>query len=308
MRGEFQRAIRTHTRSSERLALSRTPAGVPFAMMAFGARGECTRAGGRQREPASGSRVDGNGGYGTDALSDGVRMNADDSLHYEAADPIQKPLAVGLGLQLAVLTLNSAVLLPSIVFRAAGAERFLLWAVFAGMLACGIVTIVQAVGGRRFGAGYLMVHGASSPFIAVCVAALVQAGPAMLATLVLASGLAQAAFSQRLALLHRILTPVVTGTVMMLLPVTVMPVLLAMLNELPAGAPPVAGPLCGFVTLAVIVGVYLKGTGGLRRWAPVAGIAAGAAVGALFGIYDTGLIAPMRLGSACRKGVRRGWT
>ena len=218
-------------------------------------------------------------------------MNADDSLQYEATDPIAKPLAAGLGLQLAVLTLNSAVLLPSIVFRAAGAESFLLWAVFAGMLACGIVTVVQAVGASRFGAGYQMVHGASSPFIAVCVAALVQAGPAMLATLVLASGLAQAAFSQRLALLHRILTPVVTGTVMMLLPVTVMPILFAMLNQLPAGAPPVAGPLCGFVTLAVTVGLYLKGTGGLRRWAPVVGIAAGAVAGAFFGIYDTGLIA-----------------
>lgn len=36
-------------------------------------------------------------------------MNADDSLQYEATDPIEKPLAVGLGLQLAVLTLNSTV-------------------------------------------------------------------------------------------------------------------------------------------------------------------------------------------------------
>ena len=218
-------------------------------------------------------------------------MNPDDNLRYQATDSIEKPLAFGLGLQLAALTLNSAVLLPTIVFRAAGTERFLLWAVFAGMLACGVVTVVQAVGAGRFGAGYLMVHGASSPFIAVCVAALVQAGPAMLATLVLVSGLAQAAFSQRLALLHRILTPVVTGTVIMLLPVTVMPILFRMLNELPAGAPAAAGPLCGFVTLAVAVGAYLKGTDGLRRWAPVAGIAAGSVVGAFFGIYDTGLIA-----------------
>ena len=218
-------------------------------------------------------------------------MRPDDNLRYEASDPIERPLALGLGLQLAALTLNSAVLLPTIVFRAADAERFLVWAVFAGMVACGVITIVQAVRLRRFGAGYLMLHGASSPFIAVCVAALLQGGPAMLATLVLVSGLAQAAFSERLALLHRILTPVVTGTVIMLLPVTVMPILLRMLNEMPSGAPAVAGPLCALTTLATAVWIYLKGRGGLRRWAPVAGIAAGAVTGAFFGIYETGLVA-----------------
>jgi len=218
-------------------------------------------------------------------------MRPDDNLRYEATDPIERPLAFGLGLQLAVLTLNSAVLLPTIVFRAADAESFLLWAVFAGMLACGIITIVQAVRLKRFGAGYQMLHGVSSPFIAVCVAALLQGGPTMLATLVLVSGLAQAAFSERLALLHRILTPVVTGTVIMLLPVTVMPILLRMLNEVPSGAPAVAGPLCALATLTTAVGIYLKGTGGLRRWAPVAGIAAGSVVGAIFGIYETAVVA-----------------
>ncbi len=218
-------------------------------------------------------------------------MRPDETLRYEASDPIERPLAFGLGLQLAVLTLNSAVLLPTIVFRAADAESFLLWAVFAGMLTCGIITIVQAVRLRRFGAGYLMLHGASSPFVAVCVAALLQGGPTMLATLVLVSGLAQAAFSERLALLHRILTPVVTGTVIMLLPVTVMPILFRMIDEVPSGAPPTAGLLCALATLATAAGIYLKGTGGLRRWAPVAGIAAGSVVGAFFGIYETGLVA-----------------
>ena len=218
-------------------------------------------------------------------------MRPDDALRYEASDPLARPLASGLGLQLAVLTLNSAVLLPTIVFRAADQEGYLLWAVFAGMLACGIVTIVQAVRLGRFGAGYLMLHGASSPFIAVCVAALLQGGPTMLATLVLVSGLAQAAFSERLALLHRLLTPAVTGTVIMLLPVTVMPILFRLLDEVPSGAPAMAGPLCAAATLTTAVGIYLKGAGGLRRWAPVAGIAAGSIVGAFFGIYETGLVA-----------------
>ena len=221
----------------------------------------------------------------------GTRMRSDENLRHEVADPVARPLTAGLGMQLAVLSLNSAVLLPTIVFRAAGAEPFLLWAVFAGMMTCGIITALQAVGVGRFGARYLMLQGTSSPFIAVCVAALVHGGPPMLATLVLVAGLAQAVFSDRLALLHRILTPVVTGTVIMLLPVTVMPVLFRMVDELPAGAPAVAGSLSAIVTLAVAVGVHLKGTGRLRLWAPLAGIAAGAVVAGFFGIYDTRFVA-----------------
>ena len=218
-------------------------------------------------------------------------MRPDEGLRCEATDPVERPLAVGLGLQLAVLSLNSAVLLPTIVFRAADAEEFLLWAVFAGMLACGIITSLQAIRVGRFGAGYLSLHGVSSPFIAVCVAALVQGGPPMLAALVLVSGLAQAAFSERLALLHRILTPVVTGTVIMLLPVTVMPILFRTLNQLPPEAPAGAAPLSALVTLATTVGIHLKGTGRLRLWAPLAGVAAGSVVGGFFGIYEVGLVA-----------------
>ena len=218
-------------------------------------------------------------------------MRPDQGLRYEAADPVARPVGLGLGLQLAVLSLNSAVLLPTIVFRAADQGEFLLWAVFAGMLACGVMTAVQAVRPGRLGAGYQMLHGASSPFIAVCVVALVQGGPPVLATLVVVSGLVQAAFSERLALLHRILTPVVTGTVIMLLPVTVMPILFRMLNDLPAGAPAAAGPLCACVTVATAAGIHLKATGRLRLWAPAAGLAAGSVVGAFFGIYEVGLVA-----------------
>ena len=218
-------------------------------------------------------------------------MRAEEGLNYEATDRVGGPVALGLGVQIAILALNLAVLVPTIVFRAAGAEPFLLWAVFTAMVVSGVSTVVQAVRVGRFGAGYLMVQGATSPYIAVCVAALVQGGPSLLATLVVVTGLVQAAFSERLALLHRILTPVVTGTVIMLMPVTVMPVVFRMVNEPLPGVSPAAAPLCAAVTLAAAVLVHLKATGRLRLWSPVAGIAAGSAVGGLFSIYDTGLVA-----------------
>ena len=95
----------------------------------------------------------------------------------------------------------------------------------------------------------------------------------------------------RLSLLRRILTPVITGTMIMLLPVTVMPVLFDMLNEVPPGTPEYMGPLSAGITICVILIMVLRGRGILRLWAPAAGIVVGSLVSAYFGIYDVGRVA-----------------
>ena len=220
-----------------------------------------------------------------------MRPDAGEHLRYEVCDRVPKPLALGLGVQLAVLCINGVVLMPSVVFRAGGAEEFLLWGVFASVLACGVSSILQAARMGRIGGGYVLAHGSSAIFLAVCVAALSRGGPGMLATMVVLSAGVQLLFAARLSLLHRILTPIVAGTVVMLLPVTVMPVLFGMLNEIPPGAPEVASPLSAGVTIAVTVGIVLKAGGKLRLWGPAIGIAAGALVGAALGIYDGARVA-----------------
>ena len=205
---------------------------------------------------------------------------------------IPAPLTVGLALQLAALVLPGAVLIPTIVFRGGGQhEEVLLWAVFASLVAGGVTTAIQALGAGRFGAGYLIATGTSGASIAVSIAALDAGGPALLASLVLAMALFQFAFSARLALFRRILTPTVTGTIIMLTPVTVMPVIFEQLNNVPDGTPAVGGPLSAITTLAVVVGIMLKARGVLRLWAPIAGIVAGSLVSFAFGLYDIGRIA-----------------
>ena len=220
-----------------------------------------------------------------------LRTGSEEDLRYEVDDRIPGSLSLALGLQLAALCVNGAVLMPTIVFRAGGAEDLVFWAAFAAVLTCGVSAIMQAVRVGRIGAGFALTHVSSAIFIAVCAEALLQGGPGLLATLVVISALAQGALSARLSLLHRVLTPVVTGTVVMLLPVTVMPILFGMLNELPAGAPTLAAPVSAGVTICTILAMALKGKGTLRLWAPAAGIVAGAVVGAWFGIYDTGRVA-----------------
>ena len=205
---------------------------------------------------------------------------------------ISFPLTVGLGLQLVGLVMPGAVLIPTIVFRGAGQpEAVLLWAVFVSVVACGVITGIQALRVGRLGAGYLIATGTSGAAIAVSIAALEAGGPALLATLVLALALLQIAFSTRLALFRRILTPTVTGTIIMLTPVTVMPVVFEQLGNVPDGSPAVAGPLSAVATLAVVVGIMLKARGALRLWAPVIGVVAGSLVAAPFGLYDMDRIA-----------------
>ena len=213
-------------------------------------------------------------------------------LRYEPEERPPPALALGLGFQFAMLTVAGIVLTPAIVVRAAGgSEDFLSWAAFAALAISGVTTTLQAVRVGRVGAGHVLLMGTSAAFIAVCVTALVEGGPGLLATLVTLSALFQFALSTRLSLLRRILTPTVCGTVIMLIPVTLMPIMFGMLTEVPEGAPPPAAPLSVVVTLVVTVGVTLRATNVLRLWAPVIGIGAGCAVAGWFGIYDTQLVA-----------------
>ncbi|MDE2912990.1 MAG: hypothetical protein OXL68_08705 [Paracoccaceae bacterium] len=224
-----------------------------------------------------------------------MRTDASDTTSDSDRHPdkkIRAMLAAGLGIQLAGMAIPGTVLIPTVVFRAAGeAESLMLWAVFASVMICGVVTILQAVRVGRIGAGYILVTGTSGASIAVSIAALTEGGPALLAVLVLVLSFFQFVFSARLALFRQILTPTVMGTVLMLTPVTVMPVIFDQLKNVPAGAPPSAAPLSTLATLLVIAVIVLKAKGPLRLWAPVIGIVAGSIVAGAFGLYDVDRVA-----------------
>ena len=201
-------------------------------------------------------------------------------------------LSIGLGLQLAVLTVAVPILFPTVVMRAGGApEASVAWAVFAAVAISGATTALQSARIGRVGGGHVLVMGTSSAFIGVCITAVAEGGPAMLATLVVVSALFQLVLSARLALFRRIVTPSVSGTVIMLIPVTVMPFVFGMLEEVPEDSPAHAAALSALATTVVICGISLKAAGALRLWAPVVGVVAGSVVGGLFGLYDLDRVA-----------------
>ncbi len=214
------------------------------------------------------------------------------NIRYEPHERPAPTLAFGLGLQIAVLTVAGIILIPTIVMRAGGAsESYLSWAVFATVAICGATTMLQAVRVWRIGTGHVVIMGATGSFIAVCITAVAEGGPALLATLVVVSSLVPIVLAARLSVFQRLLTPTVSGTVIMLIPVAVMPPVFDLLTAVPAGSPPPAAPLSALAAVVAIAAVALKATGTLRLWAPMIGILAGTGVAAAYGLYDVDRVA-----------------
>ena len=208
-------------------------------------------------------------------------------VRYEPDDLPRPLLALGLAVQYATLYLASMVVTVLIVVRSAGLEdSYLSWAVFAGLIVSGLTTMLQTARRPRLGSGHLLVMGPSGAFIAVSITALVEGGPALLATLVMLSSLAQFRIARRLSTLRRLITPTVSSTIIMLIPVTLAPVIFDLFAHTPTGTSAAAAPLAGGATLAVMMILTLRTRGLARIWAPVAGVVCGCVVGAAFGIYD----------------------
>ena len=107
------------------------------------------------------------------------------SVLYEPHERPPYPLAFGLSFQRAMIMGPGLVLIPTIVMRAANQdESYLLWTIFALLMVNGLITIVQTLGLGRFGSGYVLVMGSTSAFIGVCVTALTEGGPSLLASLI----------------------------------------------------------------------------------------------------------------------------
>ena len=213
--------------------------------------------------------------------------HVNENVRYEPDDSPPRLVTVGSGIQAAMLIVAPVVLTVVIVARIADQpESYIAWGAFAALLVGGVTTILQAVKVGRIGSGHILIMGTSGAFISVCVVALVEGGPAMMATLVVISSLFQFMLAARLSLLRRIFTPVVTGTVIMLIAATVMPIVFDTLKDVPEGSPPEAAMLAALATLVAVGGLVLRGPPVLRLWSPIIGIVIGCAVAAPFGLYD----------------------
>ena len=208
-------------------------------------------------------------------------------IRFEPEEACPLSVALVVGFQGAVLIVAPTVLNVAIAIRASGLDdRFLAWSVFAAMLICGLITAAQALQLGRFGAGHVSLSWPAAMFIAIMVGTISAAGPATFASLMIVCSVIQVALAWWLPMLRRIITPTVSGTVTMLVAVSVLPIAFDTVRDLPPGAPAMAGPVIAGVTLLVSVIVMLRASGGWRLVAPFISILAGCAVAAAFGAID----------------------
>ncbi len=215
------------------------------------------------------------------------RRDQERDLRYQPDERPPSGFVLACGAQLVVLGITGLVAFPTIVIRAAGGtEAYLSWAVFCTVAVSGVATVLQASRIGRIGAGYILTTGPAAAFIGICVTALTEGGPGVLAVLVIFSSLLPLAISARLSLFRRFLTPTIVGTVNMLIPATVLPVVFGRLTDVPEGVPGPAAPLTAAATVLVISVIHLKAAPRLRLWAPLLGVVAGSVVAGAFGLYD----------------------
>ncbi len=212
---------------------------------------------------------------------------SDETLRFEADERPPLHLSIGIAAQFATLAITS-VLLPPVVLvtLGGGSEAYLGWAVFAAVVVSGIATIVQSVRVGRIGAGYILVMGSTPAYLPVCISTLEASGPALLATLIIISSLVQFVLGWKMAALRRVFTPTVAGTVLMLIPVSLAPLILRKMTDVPEFADPAAGPVTAGAALLTIVFLALRFDGTLRLWSLGIGLMVGSLVGHYFGIYD----------------------
>ncbi len=216
----------------------------------------------------------------------------DQPIRFEPEEPCPPSVALTVGFQGAALVLAPTVLNVAIAVRSAGlGDGYLTWAVFAAMLICAAITALQAVQLRRFGAGHVVLAWPAAMFIAIMVETVSTAGPATFTSLLIVCSVMQMGLAWWLPTLRRIVTPVVSGTVTMLIAVSVLPIAFDSVEDVPADTAAGAGPTIAAVTLVISVIVTLRTRGRWRLVAPFISIVAGCAVAAAFGVLDGDRIA-----------------
>ena len=209
---------------------------------------------------------------------------------YEVDENPPHKSTFGLGLQFSILASATLLVTPVVVARESGHdESYLIWMVFASLLVVGVSTLIQVKRLGPVGGGGVLPMFTAAFAIPFCITAVVDGGPATLATLTMASAIFQLVISKWLFLLRRVVTPIVSGTVIMILSITLASVVFALLDDA-TEEDPESALLTTLVTLTIVVALTLRGTALMKLWAPVVGIAAGCGTAAVVGIYDTKLV------------------
>ncbi|RFU64615.1 nucleobase:cation symporter-2 family protein [Bacillus sp. V59.32b] len=194
-----------------------------------------------------------------------------------------------LGIQHVLAMYAGAVIVPLIVGGALGlTQEQLTFLVSVDILMCGIATILQVWSNRFFGIGLPIVLGCSFTAVGPMIAIGSQYGITSIYGAIIASGLFVVLISTFFGKLAKFFPPVVTGSVVMIIGITLIPV--AMNNAAGGQGAPDFGALdniaLAFGTLLFIIVLYKFFNGFIRSISILLGLVAGTAASYIMGKVD----------------------
>lgn len=201
--------------------------------------------------------------------------------------------SVVLGFQHLLAMYAGAILVPLIVGEAIGLNSTqLTYLVSIDILMCGIATILQIMTNRFFGIGLPVVLGCTFTAVGPMIAIGGNYGISAIYGAVIASGIIIVMISKFFGKLIKFFPPIVTGSVVTIIGITLIPVALNNMGG-GQGAPDfgsVTNVLLSFGTLLFIILVYRFSNGFLRSISILLGLTAGTVAAMLFGVVDFGAV------------------
>ncbi len=208
-------------------------------------------------------------------------------IRYEPQEKCPPLAAATSALQIFIPNTIGLIMLAALVVQASDeSDAYLGWVIFMALAVSGASMLMYALRFRHLGTGRLIVTNFNVPFLAVCALALQAGGPSLLASLMVASTLAQSVLTLRLASLRRIFTSTVSGVVVMLVAVSAVPYIVSSTVVVPEGVSTALFLMPGLVALTVGVVISLHGTPLWRMWILPVMAVVGVIAAAPLGFYD----------------------
>lgn len=197
--------------------------------------------------------------------------------------------STALGLQHVLAMYAGAVLVPLIVGNALGlTSTQLTYLVSIDILMCGIATILQIMNNRFFGIGLPVVLGCSFTAVGPMIAIGTESGISAIYGAIIVSGLFVIVISRFFGMLVRFFPPVVTGSVVTIIGITLIPVAI---NNMGGGQGAsdfgsLSNIALSFGTLLFILLVFKFSTGFMRAISILLGLVVGTVVATFMGKVD----------------------
>ncbi len=198
------------------------------------------------------------------------------------------PLLITLGLGLQYVMLNISGLIFPVILLSKSCNLSLHqteYLFFATIIISGISSLLQIRRFRNLGSGYLMILGPSGTFIGCSISAVQMGGLPLMATMTLLSAPIEWLMARSLRHIRKLLTPALAGTVIMTIPILIIPLVMPMWAESDSNSPTmIPNFIVGLVAFATVLFANMQSRAALKLWAPAIAIFSGVIISIFYGL------------------------